>query len=213
MQKVLDAEKIRGYDKLFQQWKAELFPHEEYKYANQVCFAFAHKLAKKAKEEGFLPIKAWCLQSQNDEAVVARFPAATAEGFIERRWQGFHVAMAIDLPIYKDSNKTERVIFDPVLFNQPVRLADWQRALNSSEEYICFSAAKFGAEAKADTSFYGGSGYWLDKDPPLNLDTHAKAMLRGINTETEKLTLLNSPLMRLANVSERQISRSQGVER
>ena len=200
----IDPEKIRRYEQLFQKWKAELFPHEEYKYPNQVCFAFAHRLAGKARQEGFLPLKSWCLKSENVEAVVARFPADNPQGYIERRWQGFHVAMAIDLPIYKDSNKVERLVFDPVLFEQPVRLNDWQRALNSREEYICFSAVKSGAEAKADKSFYGGSGYWLDKDPPLDLDIHARSMLRAINRDQPQIRLLNSPLSRLAVVASRQ---------
>ncbi len=207
----LDPDKIRNYEKLFRQWKRELFPHEEYKYPNQVCFAFAHRLAQKAGQDGFLPLKSWCLKSENDEAVVARFPADNPQGFTERRWQGFHVAMAIDLPIYKDSNKVERLVFDPVLFEQPVRLSDWQRALNSSEEYICFSAAKFGAEAKADKSFYGGSGYWLDKDPPLDLDIHARSMLRGINTGQPQIRLLNSPLSRLAAVASRKQMRIPAI--
>lgn len=60
-----DSQKILHYNQLFSRWKNELFPRREYAYENECCYAFAHKLAVKAKENGFTPLKAWCLESSS----------------------------------------------------------------------------------------------------------------------------------------------------
>ena len=60
-----DSQKILHYNQLFSRWKNELFPRREYAYENECCYAFAHKLAAKAKENGFTPLKAWCLESSS----------------------------------------------------------------------------------------------------------------------------------------------------
>ena len=99
----LDWQKLNNYNQMFQRWKAELFPRQEYAHRNECCFAFAHLLAKKAKEQGMLPLKIWCLKSYDSDHVQAKFPADNANGFETRDWQGYHVALAVDLPIYKNS--------------------------------------------------------------------------------------------------------------
>lgn len=47
------------------------------------------------------------------------------QGFETRKWNGYYVALAIDLPIYQDSKKTKRLVFNPVVFNEAVRAKDW----------------------------------------------------------------------------------------
>lgn len=203
----LDWQKIEHYNKLFQKWKAELFPRREYARRNECCFAFAHLLAEKAKEEGMLPLKIWCLKSYDADHVRAKFPADNAEGFETRDWQGYHVALAIDLPVYQNSRKTERLVFDPVVYDAPVRESDWKKALNSGEPYIMYSGCKFGKEAAADKSFFDGSGYWLDKDPKMDLSRHAGLHIKAVDCSGEKeTTLLKSPLMILSNMTRRRQS-------
>ena len=200
----LDYKKIQQYNQMFVRWKEELFPKQEYAHRNECCFAFAHMLAKKAKEEGLMPTKIWCMKSKDKNWVEARFPADNEQGYEARKWEGYHVAMAIDLPIYQASTKTERLIFDPVVFNEVVREKDWITALNTSEEYVAYSGCKFGKEGLTDESFYGGSGYWLDKNPKIDLDKHAQIHLKQIDTGTPKQKLLNSPLSILARREIRQ---------
>lgn len=199
----LDAAKINEYSQMFQMWKDELFPQQEYAHRNECCFAFAHLLAEQAKEKGLLPLKIWCLKSNDSPNVRAHFPAANEQGFETRNWEGYHVALALDLPIYKDSKKTERLVFDPIIFNEPVRASDWNRALNSGEPYVMYSGCKFGEEAKTDTSFFDGSGYWLDKDPAQDLSSHAKRHIKAVNCRNQPLNLLKSPLVMLAKMSSR----------
>ena len=194
----LDYQKIQEYNQMFARWKEELFPKQEYAYRNECCFAFAHLLAKKAKEEGMLPTKIWCMKSKDKDWVEANLPANNEQGFETRKWDGYHVALAINLPIYQDSKRAERLVFDPIVFNEVVREKDWVNALNSSEEYILYSGCKFGKEGLTDESFYGGSGYWLDKNPKIDLDKHSLVHIKGIDTKSEKLMLLGSPLSILA---------------
>ncbi len=205
----LDYQKIQEYNQMFARWKEELFPKQEYAYRNECCFAFAHLLAKKAKEEGMLPTKIWCMKSKDKDWVEANFPANNEQGFETRKWDGYHVALAINLPIYQNSKKTERLVFDPIVFNEVVREKDWVNALNSSEEYISYSGCKFGKEGMTDESFYGGSGYWLDKNPQIDLDKHAKLHVKAIDVKTSKVMLLGSPLSVLA----RREMRNQSVQR
>ena len=144
------------------------------------------------------------VKSKDKDWVETRFPADNEQGYETRKWEGYHVAMAIDLPIYQASTKTERLIFDPVVFNEVVREKDWVSALNTSEEYVAYSGCKFGKEGLTDESFYGGSGYWLDKNPKIDLDKHAQIHLKQIDTGTPKQKLLNSPLSILARREIRQ---------
>lgn len=194
----LDSRKVNAWKEKFAAWKKELFPREEYAHRNECCFAFAHLLAEKAKEEGLMPIKIWCLKSYDSESVEAKFPAANEQGFEKRCWQGYHVALALDVPIYQNSAKTERLVFDPVVFSEPVRVSDWSRALNSGEPYILYSGCKFGTEAAEDKSFFDGSGYWLDKDPKMDLSRHARCHIKAVDCRTPAVSLLKSPLSILA---------------
>ena len=212
----LDYQKVQKYNQMFARWKEELFPKAEYAHGNECCFAFAHLLAKKAKEEGMVPLKIWCLKSKGKDWVEVNFPAENEQGFEPQKWAGYHVALALDLPIDQDSPKTERLVFDPVVFKEVVREKDWITALNTVPEYITYSGCKFGQAGLSDTSFYGGSGYWLDKNPKIDLDKHALLHIKSIDLKTKEQNLLGSPLSVLARREMRQktlpISKEKSVE-
>lgn len=53
--------------------------------------------------------------------IVARIPGDNAAGVDYLMWREHHVAMCLDLPVYQNSAKRERLVFDPVLFAEPVR--------------------------------------------------------------------------------------------
>lgn len=147
MMSELDYEKIIGYARQFNQWKQELFPREEYAYRNGCCFAFAHLLAEKAKAGGMMPLKVWSLP-QAGKRLEAQFATDNGLGTGKREWEGYHVALALDLPVYKDSKKTERLVFDPIIFNAPVLEKDWKKVLSAGgAAYFSVSGCRFGAEA------------------------------------------------------------------
>lgn len=189
----LDYKKVIDYTAKFNQWKQELFTKEEYAHKNGCCFAFAHLLAAKAKEDGMMPLKVWCLP-QKDKNLEVGFTTGDGQNTASRTWEGYHVALAVDLPIYKDSKKTERLVFDPILFNAPVLEKDWKRIMYSGHEYFSCSGCKFGEDAKRDTSVYGGSGYWLDKDPIIDLDRHARLFIKKVDCSDTKFNPRNSAL-------------------
>lgn len=190
----LDYNKVIGYARMFNEWKQELFPKEEYAYKNGCCFAFAHLLAEKAREKGMLPLKIWCLP-RSGKKLEAQFTTENGLGTGKREWEGYHVALAADLQLYKDSKKTERVVFDPILFNAPVLEKDWKKIMNAGgQAYFNVSGCKFGQETKTDTSVYGGSGYWLDKDPAMDLSRHAKMMVGRVDCNSTHFMPRNSAL-------------------
>lgn len=206
---VLDYQKVTEYSQIFQKMKQELFPNGEYQYRNEACSAFAHLLSEKARTEfGVEPMKIWCYKSEMTDSlfgemkqnspeklkgvvkkeqlpslIVSRIPGNNASGIDYLMWQEHHVAMCLDLPIYKNSSKRERIIFDPVLFENPVREKDWINALNTNETYIQYTPAEANTQAN-------------------QLNLRSKMMLKDIE-KTEPICLLKSPLMVLANVEKR----------
>ena len=110
-----------------------------------------------------MPLKVWSLP-QAGKRLEAQFATDNGLGTGKREWEGYHVALALDLPVYKDSKKTERLVFDPIIFNAPVLEKDWKKVLSAGgAAYFSVSGCRFDAEAGKDTSVYGGSGYWLEE--------------------------------------------------
>lgn len=108
--------------------------------------------------------------------IVARIPGDNAAGVDYLMWREHHVAMCLDLPVYQNSAKRERLVFDPVLFAEPVREKDWINALNTSPTYIQYTPAEHDSR---------------------ELETKARLMLRKIQRDVP-IKLLKSPLMILA---------------
>lgn len=127
-------------------------------------------------------LKAVSNKSQMSDIIVARVPGNNASGVDYLMWREHHVAMCLDLPIYQNSNKTERLVFDPVLFSEPVREKDWISALNTNQSYTQITQAE--KENK-------------------ELSLKAKLMLKNISLD-RPVNLLKSPLMILANRERRQ---------
>ena len=204
----LDYEKISAYAQKFNEWKKEFFPKQEYACRNEACSAFAYTLSQAARRDfGIEPQNIWCYKSnmsedlfaemknnaptalkavsnksQMSDIIVARVPGNNASGVDYLMWREHHVAMCLDLPIYQNSNKTERLVFDPVLFSEPVREKDWISALNTNQSYTQITQAE--KENK-------------------ELSLKAKLMLKNISLD-RPVNLLKSPLMILANRERRQ---------
>lgn len=141
-----------------------------------------------------MPLKVWSLP-QAGKRLEAQFATDNGLGTGKREWEGYHVALALDLPVYKDSKKTERLVFDPIIFNAPVLEKDWKKVLSAGgAAYFSVSGCRFGAEAGKDTSVYGGSGYWLDKDPAMDLSRHAKMFVSRVDCNSAHFQPRNSAL-------------------
>lgn len=206
----LDYRQIEKYDAAFRHLKRELFPDGEYQYRNEACSAFAYLLSVRVRRDfGQNPLNIWCDKSeisddlfhelkQNAPAalrgigakeelpslIVARVPGNNAAGVDYLMWREHHVAMCLDLPVYQNSAKCERLVFDPVLFAEPVRKKDWLNALNTSPVYTrCTPAEPYSRE----------------------LEAKARLMLKQIRREAP-VNLLRSPLMILANREKRKIN-------
>lgn len=190
-----DSQKILHYNQLFSRWKNELFPRREYAYENECCYAFAHKLAAKAKENGFTPLKAWCLESSSrtypedtplnfirepkgKSTVSVMRPTDDPLTFKECGWSNYHVALVLDVPVYKDSPKTEKLVFDPIVFDGVVTLKQWQTQFNARDYQVELSGCD--VEGKDRTILNGGSGYWRAPNPG-SLDVHANRQLENVN--------------------------------
>lgn len=179
-----------------------MFPDGEYQYRNEACSAFAHLLSARVRRDfGVEPLNIWCSKSKISEdlfremkqnapaalrnvssgeklpsMIVARIPGDNAAGVDYLMWREHHVAMCLDLPVYQNSAKRERLVFDPVLFAEPVREKDWINALNTSPTYIQYTPAEHDSR---------------------ELETKARLMLRKIQRDVP-IKLLKSPLMILA---------------
>ena len=82
----------------------------------------------------------------------------------------------------------EKIIGYAQQFNQ------WKQELFPREEYAYRNGCRFGAEAGKDTSVYGGSGYWLDKDPAMDLSRHAKMFVSRVDCNSTHFQPRNSAL-------------------
>lgn len=188
--------------------KQELFPKQEYRFRNEACSAFAHLLSEKARKLGAEPMKIWCYKSnvteelfqemkQNSPStlkavaskeqlpslIVSRIPGDNVAGVDYLMWQEHHVAMCLELPIYQNSVKRERIVFDPVLFEAPVREKDWMNALNTNQAYTQITPSEPDTRAN-------------------QLNLRSKKMINKIILD-KPVQLLKSPLTVLANVEKR----------
>lgn len=204
----LDYKKIEDYSKMFDAMKRELFPKQEYRFRNEACSAFAHLLSEKARKIGAEPMKIWCYKSDISEElfqemkqnspstlkavaskeqlsslIVSRIPGDNVAGVDYLMWQEHHVAMCLELPIYQNSAKRERIVFDPVLFDAPVREKDWMNALNTNQAYTQITPSEPDTRAN-------------------QLNLRSKKMINKIILD-KPVQLLKSPLTVLANVEKR----------
>ena len=215
-----DSQKILHYNQLFSRWKNELFPRREYAYENECCYAFAHKLAAKAKENGFTPLKAWCLESSSrtypedtplnfirepkgKSTVSVMRPTDDPLTFKECGWSNYHVALVLDVPVYKDSPKTEKLVFDPIVFDGVVTLKQWQTQFNARDYQVELSGGD--VEGKDRTILNGGSGYWRAPNPG-SLDVHANRQLENVNCSGREQKNIRSQLVLQAQRSSRSMN-------
>jgi hypothetical protein len=90
----------------------------------QLCYARAHLMARAMEREGYTPRKAWAVVGGNKfPDVFFEFNSAAGQRL---KWR-FHVAAA--LPVRQADGRVENMVFDPTLFDGPVTLREWGKAL------------------------------------------------------------------------------------
>ncbi len=135
LQMELDFEKIKRYNNEYKGWLKQ-FPNQCYAYENNACTYFAHLLALSAQNSGYQNKKIYTCSSNREKNGVSAFLASENNDDFNKVWWDFHLACAIEVPIYKDSSQTETLVADPVLFGDNlVTLKQWCSALdcNSSD--------------------------------------------------------------------------------
>ena len=128
----LDFGKIDQYNRDYKKWLKK-FPLACYNYDNSECASFAHVLCKQASFGGYSAYKVSTFGSERESGrnVSAFRPLADGSGFEKAVWD-YHIACAVEVPVYKDSPKTELLVADPVLFgNNLVTLKQWSAALDT----------------------------------------------------------------------------------
>ena len=181
----LDFNKIEKYSKAYKKWLKQI--PGGYDYDNCQCCCFAHLLSNAAEKEGYQTYKVCALLSEregNKKGVSAYLPLADGSGFSEVKWD-YHMAFALEVPVYKDSPKTEFLVADPVLFgDQLVTLKQWKQTLSCPD--YAFIMARKGMSLQGSPR-----GYWLSGDEPADLDAHAMGELSALENRVKKQELLS----------------------
>lgn len=123
--------------------------------------------------------------------------------FKECGWSNYHVALVLDVPVYKDSPKTEKLVFDPIVFDGVVTLKQWQTQFNARDYQVELSGCD--VEGKDRTILNGGSGYWRAPNPG-SLDVHANRQLENVNCSGREQKNIRSQLVLQAQRSSRSMN-------
>lgn len=184
----IDFSKIEQYNRQYQKW-LQTVP-AVYNYDNCLCCCFAHLLSNQAEKDGFKTSKVCALVSDRGDSSqgVSAFMQNSQGGFEQIKWD-YHMAFAIDVPIYKDSPVTEILVADPVLFGKNlVTLKQWKQTL-ACPDYGFIRAPK-GERLQASPR-----GYWLSSEEPQDLDSHAMQEIGKLKQQVERQEMLENSLI------------------
>lgn len=132
----LDFEKIKKCNNDYKGWLKQ-FPNQCYAYENNACTYFAHLLALSAQKNGYQHKKIYTCSSNREKNGVSAFMSVEGSNDFNKIWWEFHMACAIEVPIYKDTPKTETLVADPILFGDNlVTLKQWCSALDCNTENL-----------------------------------------------------------------------------
>lgn len=113
--------------------------HLAFDWAKEGCYARAHLMCREMQDLGHMPSKAWAFEGC-DGRLGMRQPSG-----VQIEWW-YHVAPA--LPVVRPGGEVQICVFDPAIFDGPVPLAQWARAIRARPEDTCvaaFGVGPFGA--------------------------------------------------------------------
>lgn len=169
----IDPAKVRKYNQAYRRWIAAI-PEDCYRYECDICYCLAHVIASAAQKDGCAPSKICSMSSKrgdNFTNYVSVHLRNEQSGQFEEIKYDYHIATAIEAPIYKDSPKTELLVADPILFGKDlVTLRQWKQAMGCPD--YDFHMAPFGQPLLASPS-----GYNIMKGDPADLDADARTQI------------------------------------
>jgi hypothetical protein len=122
-------------------------------------------MVQRLLDQGLVPSKVWAFAASATDLLWMETQDHPA-GHV--KWQ-YHVAPVL-VVCERDGARRERV-FDPVLFDHPVTVEEWQIALHDTPTLVRTALGQPPLPAR------GGSGYWPGPDPLEGPDTHTRETL------------------------------------
>ncbi len=101
-----------------------------YGYRLDGCYARAHLLCHRLEKAGFSPVKVWAFEDDMGKPLRITFPDSE---FTTIWW--YHVAPAMTVRDVR-GGKDCLMIFDPAIFDGPVRLEEWSMTLKAQPDKI-----------------------------------------------------------------------------
>lgn len=165
----IDPDKVHTYNQAYRRWLTSI-PEDSYRYECDICYCLAHVIASNAKKDGYEPLKICSMSSKRGDEfknyVSVNLRNEETKQFEEIKYD-YHIATAIEVPLYKDSPKTEFLVADPILFGKDLAtLKQWKQAMGCPD--YDFHMAPFGKPLLASPS-----GYNIMKGDPSDLDADA----------------------------------------
>jgi hypothetical protein len=135
------------------------------------CYARTHVMVRRLLDTGLAPSKEWAFAAGYADLLWTETPHHP-DGRVH--W-GYHVAPV--LVVREPDGSTREMVFDPLLFDRPVPVEEWQNALHDTPTLVRT------ALAEPPLPELGGSGYWPGPDPLEGPDVHARETLEEYRQE------------------------------
>jgi hypothetical protein len=98
-------------------------------YVRVSCYPKAYLACEEALRRGHHPMKAWAFARDKDHPISGQHPSGGAFN-----WDRYHVAMA--LPVDMEKGRSEKMVFDPTLFDAPVTLEEWRTTIGADADRV-----------------------------------------------------------------------------
>ena len=137
------------------------------------CYARTHVMVQRLFDKGLAPNKIWAFASSAADPLwmeARRIPNVRVQ------W-GYHVAPT--LMVYGLDDEMREMVFDPVLFDQPMLVDCCLTALHDTP----YSVRTVFSEPPLPVR--GGSGYWPGPDPIEGANLHARETLEEYGRDNE----------------------------
>jgi len=129
------------------------------------CYARTHVMVQRLIGRGLAPAKVWAFAAGVTDLLRVETPHHPG-GRVQ--W-AYHVAPA--LLVHRPDGGAQEMVFDPLLFDRPVPVDEWRRALHDTPTLVRT------APGEPPLPERGGSGYWPGPDPLEGPDVHAHETL------------------------------------
>src|ERR1700730_4122612 len=132
-------------------------PDISFRFPSDGCYARAHLMVRRMQAMGYRPGKVWAFARSKQESLVCR-TRNHPRGYVT--WK-YHVAPTIRVRI---EDKVYDLVFDPSIFDHPVKISQWARAQKRSPTnrtpFICKTRIGQPPRRKPRARRTAGTGYW-----------------------------------------------------